>query len=104
MKRNPSNDALRTTYKQLVCEYRTAVSDFQCKGESELINSRNVVAQLPALRCAGDIRRYVALHSASTRCAELAQRCIARRGAGAALHIDSDVTMNRHPFAGEAEP
>ena len=42
MKRNPSNDALRTTYKQLVCEYRTAVNDFECKRESELINSRNV--------------------------------------------------------------
>ena len=39
MKRNPSRDDLLIKYKQLVCEYGTAVHDFQCKRESELIDS-----------------------------------------------------------------
>jgi len=42
MKRNPSSDNLRTKYKQLVCEYRSAVYDFECKRESELIDSSDV--------------------------------------------------------------
>jgi len=46
MKRDPSNDVLRVKYKQLVSEYRMAVNDFECKQESELINSRNVSSVL----------------------------------------------------------
>ena len=46
MRCNPSNDILSAKYRQLVYEYRTAVSDFECKRESELINSRNVNRRL----------------------------------------------------------
>jgi len=42
MKRNPSSDDLRIKYKQLVCEYKTAVHDFECKRESEPIDSSDV--------------------------------------------------------------
>ena len=42
IKSDPSNDALRVKYKELMCEYRTAVGDCECKWESEFINSRSV--------------------------------------------------------------
>jgi len=42
MKCNPTSDALRIKYKQLVGEYRTAVKNFECQQEKELIDSKNV--------------------------------------------------------------